>query len=300
MTAKLPTQLVSEMARHRRRLHHYLWHRVRESWLRLSEGEQRAVRDVNPEWVPPRPALDALGRPLMDNSSGEDFLYVHRRMLALAKDILVRAGDSGHTRFEGWRRVPPPGDSDYPVPEFPESELDWVKSPDYFTRFIARWEWQFTDTQYLKGVTLGQLGSDIEFTICHDMHVRWAAPSPVGYRQPGEAEEYWDAPDYDYLGDNYSSHVNPIFWKIHGWVDERVEDWKRVQGIAGDVEWHGTWVGSRDAFASVAHAEKADDEMRQVDRIISSSSSRGVDGFFRPIIRSMLPPGRTLPWVTRS
>lgn len=298
MIAKLPPQLVSEMARRRRRLHHYLWHRVRESWLRLLENEQQAVRDVNPGWAPPRPALDALGRPVRDNNSGEDFLYMHRRMIALAEEILVRVGDPGHPRVEGWRRVPPPGDLNYPVPEFPDSELDWVKSPTYFTRYIARWERQFTDPQYLKGVTLGQLGSDIEFTICQDLHVRWTAPSPVGYRQPDEsvrwAGERWDTPDYNFLGDNYSSHINPLFWKIHGWVDERVEDWKRVRGIGGDIEWQGTWVGPREAFAGTAPADEADDEMWRVDGIISGSVTGGTDGFFRPVIQRMRSPGGTL------
>jgi len=53
----------------------------------------------------------------------------------------------------------------------------------------------------------------------------------------------WDAPAYDYLGDTYSSHVNPIFWKLHGWIDNRIEDWKNEHGITGEIQWKGTWVG---------------------------------------------------------
>ncbi|MCA1615221.1 MAG: Tat pathway signal protein [Acidobacteria bacterium] len=267
---------------------------MRDSWLRLSESERQAVRDVNPRWVPPRPALDALGRPARDNDSGEDFLFMHRRMIALADDILARVNDSDYPRVEGWRRVPPPGDADYPVPEFPDSELEVVKSPAYFRRFIARWERQYTDPQYLKGVTLGQLGSDIEFTVCHDMHVRWAARSPVGYRQPEQLtrqiSEWWDAPAYDYLGDTYSSHVNLLFWKIHGWVDERIEDWKSARGIRGEIEWRGTWVGPLDAFAGGAAENEVSDEMQRVDSIISESAASGTDGFYRP---AFSPYGRT-------
>lgn len=304
MIAKLPPQVVYAMAQRRRRIHHYLWHRVRDSWLRLSEIERQAVRDVNPGWVPPRPALDALGRPLRDNDSGEDFLFMHRQMIALADDILARAGDPNYPRVEGWRRMPPPDDADYLVPEFPDSELEQVKSPTYFRRFIARWERQFTDPQYLKGVTLGQLGSDIEFTICHALHVRWAARSPVGYRQPEQftrqISEQWDAPAYDYLGDTYSSHVNPLFWKIHGWIDERIEDWKSAQGITGDIERRDTWVGAHEAFAGGAAEDTVNDEMQRIDYLISESAASDADGFFRPPLplllpREIRPPRKTRP-----
>lgn len=293
MIVQLPPQLISEMAQRRRRFHHYLWHRVRDCWLRLSESERRAVREVNPAWVPPRPALDALGRPARENESGEDFLYMHRQMLALAADILARADDPAYPRVEGWRRVPPPGDADYPVPEFPDSELEGVKSPAYYRRFIARWERQYTDPRYLRGMTLGQLGSDIEFTICRDMYVRWAAPSPVSYRQPDQLTRRisgrWDEPAYDYLGDTYSSHVNSLFWKIHGWVDERIEGWKEARGMLGDIEWRGTWVGPREAFAGGTAADEVNDEMQRVDRIISESAASGIDGFFRPALPPLRP-----------
>ena len=38
-------------------------------------------------------------------------------------------------------------------------------------------------------------------------------------------DEKWDDPKYDYLGDFHSSHVNPMFWRLHGWVNDRIEDW---------------------------------------------------------------------------
>jgi len=301
--AQLPAPLAAELAQRRRRFQHYLWHRVRECWPRLTEGERRAVCDINPGWAPPRPALDAAGRPLRDNESGEDFLFMHRQMIRFADRILARAADASCARVEGWRRVPPPGDTAYPVPEFPDSELEEVKSPAYFVRFVARWERQYTDPAYLASVTLGQLGSDLEFTICHDMHVRWAAPSPVGYRQPArpahEISEQWDAPAYDYLGDTYSSHVNPLFWKIHGWADERVEDWKRAHAVVGDIGWRGTWVGPREFAGGGATPEEACDEMQSVDRVISASAAAGIDGFYRQVPRALRSSGQTPPRSTR-
>jgi hypothetical protein len=217
-------------------------------------------------------------------------------MVDIANEILASAGDPSFPRVEGWRRIPPPGDADYPVPEFPESELEEVKSPEYFARVVAPWERQYNDPNYLRSVTLGQLGSDLEFTIQRAMHVRWASPSRVGYRPSTTVEaeigRRWDAPEYDYLGDAYSSLVNPLFWKIHGWVDDRVGDWKRAHGVAGELEWKGAWVGpawpqapargARRGGVVVAPPGDAPDDFYRIDRVISASAANEFDGFFRP------------------
>lgn len=204
-------------------------------------------------------------------------------MIALGNDILSQVKDPAFPRVEGWQRVPRLGDAEYPVPGFPDSGREEVKSAEHFERFVARWERRFNDARYLSGATLGQLGSDIEFTIHNDMHVRWATPSPLGYR-PATAPEIdprWDAPAYDYLGDIYSSHGNPIFWKIHGWVDDRIEDWKRAHGVNGEIDWQGRWVGPAPRFD--VEAAEATDEMQMIDRVISASvSAAGCDGFIRP------------------
>jgi hypothetical protein len=272
------------VARRHRRFHLYLWDRLRNGWLRLREEERQAVRDINPAWEPPRPARDETFLPIKENDSGEDFLFMHRRTIALANAILAEVGDPSYPRVEGWKRVPPPGDADYPVPDFPDSGLEEVRSVEHFERYIAPWERQYTDFDYLRSVTLGRLGSDIEFTICADVHMRWAAPSKVGYRPntilTRGISERWDAPAYNYLGDTYSSHVHPIFWKLHGWVDDRVEDWKRANGVSGEPEWKGTWLGAprrRDRPGG-----DFDDEVQRIDRIISASGAGRFDGFFRP------------------
>jgi hypothetical protein len=277
----LPEEIVNEMAQRRHRFHYYLWHRVRNSWSRLNERERHAIGAINPAWIPPRPALDEMRRPIRDNNSGEDFLYMHRKLLASVNDILARINNPKHPCVQGWRRVPQPEDTTYPVPDFPDSGLKEIKSVKYFVEFIARWEKRYKDPDYLRSVTLGQLGSDIEFTIRNHMQMRWAAPSPVGYRPTTVITERidarWDAPVYNYLGDTYSSHVNPIFWKVHGWVDDRIEDWKRVRAIAGEIPWIGTWVASEKLGTTEMR-----DELPKIDRIISTSSGSEEDGFFRP------------------
>jgi hypothetical protein len=290
------------MAQRRTRLHHYLWHGLRNSWLLLTDAERQAVSDVSPEWVPPRPALDAKRRPLRDNDSGEDFLFMHRRMLERVNAALSRQGPAGCRSVRGWERIPPPDDEGWPVPEFPDSGLEEVKSVDYYQHYLAPLERRYRDECYLRGVSLGQLGSDIEFTIHVGAHLRWAAPSAVGYRPPfptgGGIEDRWDDPEYDYLGDVYASHVNPIFWMLHAWIDERVEDWRRAHGIAGDIAWKGTWVGPPAELAphdqDAPAARREDDEWARVDRIISASGAAGCDGFFRPEGRLPLTAGGSL------
>jgi hypothetical protein len=302
VTPTLPTQVITEMAQRSHRFHHYLWHKVRNSWLRLTESEMQAVRDINPRWIPPRPAVDAMRRPIRNNNSGEDFLFMHRQMIALVNSILTQISNPDYPRVEGWRRIPPPGDPEYPVPEFTGSGLEEIKSVEYFEQFISAWERRYADPNYLSSVTLGQLGSDIEFTIHNDMHTRWAAPSPVGYRPTTvlaqEINVQWDDPVYNYMGDTYASHVNPIFWKLHGWVDDRVEDWRQVNGI-GEIEWNGNWVGPmshhhndeehfHDTLLAANTETKSNvrDELQQIDRIISASAASEADGFFRPTPRS--------------
>jgi hypothetical protein len=100
-------------------------------------------------------------------------------------------------------------------------------------------------------LTLGELGAQIEFSVHNWMHLRWCAaisefrPDPDPHRPTAIAAK-WDRPSYDWLGDFYSSHVNSIFWKLHGWVDARIDDWARANGVEGPIAWKGTWVGKLD------------------------------------------------------
>jgi hypothetical protein len=129
------------------------------------------------------------------------------------------------------------------------------------------------------------------------MHLRWAA-SPGSSRpdpQPTEGDTIgteWDDPRYDFLGDTYSSHVNPIFWKLHGWIDDRIEDWKIANGVFGDNFWQGTWVGRMPGHEAggTAHGMLEDPQsaaahlsgMEDVIRLIARS---GV--FHRPFIEPL-------------
>ncbi|MBN0070433.1 PvdJ/PvdD/PvdP-like protein, partial [Pseudomonas aeruginosa] len=47
-------------------------------------------------------------------------------------------------------------------------------------------------------------------------------------RVPSDFSPRWFRQENDFLGDPFSSHVNPVFWSFHGWIDDRIEDWYRA------------------------------------------------------------------------
>ncbi|PNK24695.1 Tat pathway signal protein [Bacillus thuringiensis] len=255
----LPSSVIQMMASKEHRLWHYLWHGIRDTWERLTEAEQQSILDVHPGWKPPRPSRDKDDKVIRDNNSGEDFLYMHRIMIMMVNGILSNGGNPNYPWVQGWKKVPRPWDRDYPVPPIyshPEDNMNTalkrVKDNAFWQSFAVQ-EQRFLDPDYLRSVTLGELGSDLEWSIHNTMHIRWSTESPMGYRpniklnEP--VDEKWNKPEYNWLGDTYSSHVHPIFWKIHGWVDDRIDDWKRVNRV-DDYEWKGTWIGN---FAPPGH-----------------------------------------------
>jgi hypothetical protein len=152
--------------------------------------------------------------------------------------------------------IPGPGDSDYPVPPAwfsPESQpitnsfVARAKSDDYFERRIRYWERMCTDPVYLTEVSLAELAAIIEANVYDAVRYRWAS-EPAAMRPdpptPGEPlSDGWDEPRYDHLPDTYSMHLHPVYWKFHGWVADRVEDWKVANGVSGRDFWKATWVG---------------------------------------------------------
>lgn len=295
----LPKEVIETMAKREHRMHHWLWHEVRNNWHLYPRDIQQKIDELG--WKPPRPVLDESGNPNLENDSGEDFFYMHRQMIADVNAILTRVGDPNYLQVQGWLVPPPPGDPSYPVPpawfdpsnqaQVPFSNLERIKSDVFYEKRFRFWQDAFTDPVFLRSVTLGQLGVIIEMTIHNTMHMRWAAssgssrPDPLqatGDVDPTKGEMIdlkWDDPKYDYLGDTYSSHVNPIFWKLHGWIDDRVAGWKLANGVFGDNFWKGTWVGKmpgREQGATVhalieRHAEHHLAELHQVASLIAQS-----------------------------
>jgi hypothetical protein len=249
----LPQQIVLMEAQRDMRLHHMLWHTARNAWLRFSPAQRQPFTDLG--WEPPRPAVGADRRPILDNDSGEDFLFMHRQMIEAVNAKLAQIAQPDYPEVVGWPTFPAPGDADYPVPPAysfgdPDADADLarVKSAAFFTGTFRPQEQVFEDPQFLSTISMGELGARVEFSVHNWAHMRWSA-KPAAFRpnpaanHPDAVDPAFDAPSYDFLGDFYSSHVNPIFWKLHGWVDSRIDAWKAANGVAGEYHWKGTWVG---------------------------------------------------------
>lgn len=230
------------------RLFHQLWHASRDQWHKLSEDKRNALRALG--WQPGARdrERDARGRHKDRNGSGVDFFYMHRHMLRIARSLQP---------LPSWTAFP------LPQPELERDRLgfaryfdnldgcsvpptwlargddafsEWVggiKRAETFHGNFAVWESQYRDPRYLSRLTLGQLGSEMELGLHDWLHMRWAsvprdpsngAPVPLA-RELDDFAARWYAAENDFLGDPFSSHVHPVFWRFHGWIDDRVEDW---------------------------------------------------------------------------
>lgn len=273
----LEAPLLSWLIAPEHRLFHQLWHASRDKWHKLSDDKREALRGLGWQPGPRERERDARGRHKDRNGSGVDFFFMHRHMLARARALQPlpswtqfplpqpalerdRLGFAAYFDNLDGCSVPPTW-----LAEGDEEYTEWVsgiKREETFQANFALWESQYRDPRYLSRLTLGQLGSEMELGLHDWLHMRWAAvprdpsngaPVPYGRTQDDFAPR-WFAAENDFLGDPFSSHVHPVFWRFHGWIDDRVEDWfaahqrfhpgevRRLQ-VAG-VPWFapGRWV----------------------------------------------------------
>jgi hypothetical protein len=297
-----------------------VWHTDRNFW----NNENVIKPEIKPEvaklgWAPPHAVLSAVGDPLFGNGSGEDFLFMHRQMVLEVNRLLEEVGKPA---IQPWDTIPgpepmvlepdytknppafgPPGNPQgYSVPPawFPDDEglyrrIISLKTDDFYWGRMRWWDRQYKDPAYLSTLTLGELGTLLEWTVHNDMHMRWASPprdprtnQMVLGRDDGDIDPAWDNPEYDHLGDQYSSHVAPVFWRLHGWVDNRIDDWFAAHAVAhpGEVKkstvmgtpWFvGKWVqvdmpwtGPMDMHASMVAGAQGGipDEVKKMEQVI--------------------------------
>lgn len=263
-TARLWDKAVRPMLASRyHRLNHALFHFVRNSWVTLTPDQQTNLRSLS--WDSPRGSMERgnwdKNKPwgaksifwAATNGSGEDFLFYHRWMIAMVDKMLADAGGGQIEPWSGSDVIAPPkgGCSDETVPDFtpifdnPTSPnkpiiVDWLqtrvqemKSPSFFWSKMNWWGQELRDRAYLKTITLGELGARLEGGVHNQMHIRWSAYPTNGFRLIRDESDFrdkWDDPGYDTLFDEYSSHVGPIFFRLHKWIDNRIEDWAEAHG----------------------------------------------------------------------
>ncbi|MGN7740390.1 pyoverdine maturation tyrosinase PvdP [Pseudomonas sp. 22526] len=233
------------------RLFHQLWHASRDKWHSLSEEKRDALRGIGWQPGPLGQERDARGKRKDRNGSGIDFFFMHRHMLGTARSMQdlpswlnfptpqpeLERDRQGFARYFDNRdgfALPPTwlasDDADY---------TQWVsdiKTAETYHSNFQVWESRYRDPRYLSTLTLGQFGSELELGLHDWLHMRWAsvprdpsngAPVPFA-RDPADFSARWYAAENDFLGDPFSSHVSPVFWAFHGWIDDRVEDWFRA------------------------------------------------------------------------
>lgn len=268
-TPELHARLVSPGMR----LFHQVWHAGRDRWHKMGGERQQGVRALGWQPGPLGHERDARGKHRHRNGSGEDFLYMHRHMLMQARslqplpswpDLPAPRPYLGHGvqafadyvgNLNGFS-VPPPWEAEDDAPF--NQWLHYIKSSDgYFANFQL-WEARYRDPEYLATLCLGEFGSRIELGIHDWLHMRWAGlprdPTsglPMAYaRRPDDFAERWFEAGNDYLGDPFSSHVNPVFWRFHGWIDDRLDDWFMAHERAHPGEVKRQVVGGVNWFAS--------------------------------------------------
>ena len=88
MTQPLPPQAVTVLAQRVFRMHHFLWHELRDQWSFYSDDTKGKIRKLG--WEPPRPAIDEHNVEIVSNKSGEDFLYLHCELNGLGAATIGR------------------------------------------------------------------------------------------------------------------------------------------------------------------------------------------------------------------
>jgi hypothetical protein len=246
-------EAVAMLASRRHRLQHAVWHTVRTQWHALSADED-AVAEIDARgWWPSRPPFLETRALDLAHGAGEDFLFMHRQMIAMLRDVYADAGGSAPA---GWpvipapatpqtvyRRFPDDGDPGFhldpgasgfmvPPPARDDDTDRMLKSPAFLTGVMRPLADLYRSPRLLSALTLGALGNLLEFTVHGWMHVRWThvtydpgTGEAVGRSSLFDIDPRWDDPANDDLGDFYSSHVHPVFWRLHGWIDDRIEEW---------------------------------------------------------------------------
>jgi hypothetical protein len=294
----LPGPVLQKFGSKHHRLHHLLWHFARNRWDGLKLDQQEKIAKLG--WQPPRPnqvpVRGTVAERERDNGAGEDFLYMHRRMLVELRKLLA---EHHLPEIKGWTDIPPPSRSSdnadgFAVPPAwsrPQEEtFALIKSNEYALTRLEHLARRFKDPAYLKTLTLDQLGAKIEWLIHNQLHTRWSSlpldpanlqPLPEG-RDRFDVSDKWvqpfTGPDgratyHDDLFDEFASHMHPVFWRLHGWIDDRVEDWAKAhegevtRKDVGGVPWFetGRWVKVKEPWVSGADHHV----MEQVLHIIS-------------------------------
>jgi len=212
------------------RQHHEFWHLGRQ-WNNL-DNETRTFLEQR-QYHAPRQARTP--------GAGLDFLGMHRNMISMVNQQLATLHYPTYPQVQGWHPIPfNHADIDYPMPPvWPGAEAfvrdaKSLAATNYWQQAVTQ---RYENNNWLATQSIDAVGTEIEQGIHNWLHVHWA--SEPWFRE-GQGKDENDVRN-DFLGSTYSSHVNKRFWKLHGWIDNRITQWEQVNNQQADFSnvWDG-------------------------------------------------------------
>lgn len=239
MNTKLPPMIKQMLSASEVRAYHHIWHLVRNKtqWESLSDAQRNELVDLG--WQPPRFERE--------NGAGLDFFFMHQEMIEMVNDHLHHMPDPNYTKVEGWDPIPyAHDDQTWPMPPiWPGADrvFEWAKLPATTEIFKNRVENEFRNPEWLKSRSLDEVGTEMELTIHGWMHLHWSEQIP---------DDPWnESVENDWLGAPFSSHVNDVFWKLHGFVDETIAHWEEANQKKADFS--NAWAGAPGYLPEMKH-----------------------------------------------
>ena len=264
------------LARPEVRVHHRLWHFVRskERWNALNDEQRQQLTDA--EWMPPRFETEP--------GAGLDFLGMHRQMIQMTNQMLSQVSDTYWPSASAWDTIPWDDDNDdWPVPDWPNAHPDamWARQSDTLAQMQELVKNRFMNSEWLRTLSLDQLGTSLEFSIHAWMHLRWSGPPPP--------DTDTEAPSNDWLFIPWSSHVNKHFWKLHPWIDARIDDWEVA--VEQEADLSDAWSGAPGVLPNVHHSAAT-----ELLAAIPSKNEMQLPMLPKDTIIEGVMAGRKVPW----
>lgn len=226
---------------------HYTWHNIRleinaDGMYQQPPSDKQIREWKKTSWLPEDsntfPSEHGLGTKL----SGEDFFFMHRQMI---KMVQVEMAAQGGACIAPWKSLPKSAkDKKWPLPREDQAALDDLN------KILDK----LTTTENLKSSTLSQFGNKVEAEVHRKLHEIYAATKS----RCNDANTD-NSVTCDDLSHDRSAHMNPMFWKIHGLMDEMIGKWLKANnytsikvdcaGTERCYQWKGTWLGNYSAMS---------------------------------------------------
>lgn len=217
MASQIPQELLVEFANVHMRRFHYLWHAVRRRDVLSTLSNPGALGELC--W---KAAFE--GQP----TSGLAFLQMHRLMVNHYRNRYYELVGEAPSH---WGAIPDSSTSaEWPLP----ADSPYGQAPDFQKlkrEWLALQNTRLREKSRLRRLTLDRYGSLLETGVHSWMHRHWAGAKPL--------DPFGNDLQNDWLPGAYSSHVNPIFWQLHGWVDDCIGIWAECN------EWSAAQVGAQ-------------------------------------------------------